>query len=167
MCIVNVNVLWMHISLGTDSRRTVVAVVSVVALPMILDQIVDSFHSLVLSGVCEAPVTLKHHEAWMGWWLCRLRLNLITIHSAQLLYRPRQDTSDDVMMLHDPALDVVECLEIGVCVCSMFRSNYCLSTAAVCLLVAVERVKAPGRCLEPESVEPQSNMGTTVSTATV
>lgn len=50
----------MHISCWTDSRLSVVGIVSVVDLPMILDQIVDSFHSLALSGLREAPVTVKH-----------------------------------------------------------------------------------------------------------
>ena len=39
----------------------------------------------------------------------------------------------------------------------------------VCVLSlgTVERGRAPGRCLEPENVEPQGSMGTGVSTAEV
>lgn len=44
-----------------------VFIVSVVDLPMILDQIVDSFHSTALSGLWEAPVTLKYYAAGTGW----------------------------------------------------------------------------------------------------
>lgn len=46
-------------------------------------------------------------------------------------------------------------------------SPICLSTAVrLCVFLGtVERVKAPGRCLDPESVEPQSSMATGVSTA--
>lgn len=36
---------------------------TVVDLPMMLEQIVDSCHSLVLSGLHEAPVTPEPHQA--------------------------------------------------------------------------------------------------------
>lgn len=49
----------MNKSCGTDSRLSVVAIVTVADLPVMLDQIVDSCHSLALSGLCEAPVTVK------------------------------------------------------------------------------------------------------------
>lgn len=45
----------------------------------------------------------------------------------------------------------------------LLHSNYC-ATAVCVFLGTVERGKAQGRCLEPESVEPQSSMGTGVST---
>lgn len=38
---------------------SVVTIVTVADLPMMAGQIMDSCHSLVLSGLCEAPVTLK------------------------------------------------------------------------------------------------------------
>lgn len=41
-----------------DSGLSVVTIVAVADLPMMLDQIVDSCHSLVLSGLREDPVTL-------------------------------------------------------------------------------------------------------------
>ncbi len=50
--------------------------------------------------------------------------------------------------------------------CYLHSTCYCTGLY-VCVLGAVERSKAPGRCLEPESVEPQSSMGTGVSTAEV
>ena len=59
----------MYNSCGTDTRLSVVAIVSVVDQPMILHQIGDSFHSLALSGLCEAPVTLKHYCTWARWCL--------------------------------------------------------------------------------------------------
>lgn len=46
-------------------------------------------------------------------------------------------------------------------------ADYCLNTTAVCVCVClgtVEKGKAPGRCSEPEAVEPQCTMGTVVST---
>ena len=41
---------------------SVVAIVTVADIPMMLDQIVDSCHTFMPSGLCEAPVTLKHRR---------------------------------------------------------------------------------------------------------
>lgn len=91
---------------------------TVVDLPMMLDQMVDSCHSLVLSGLREAPVTPEPHQATYD----RSILCLVTSESVT-----------------DPSL--------------------------LLLLGNAEKSKATVRCLDPENVEPQSSMGTVVSSA--
>lgn len=68
-------------SCGTDRGLSAVAIVTVADLPVMLDQIVDSCHSLALSGLCEAPVTEK------------LKLGQGDAHGAPPS-GPRQGTSD-------------------------------------------------------------------------
>lgn len=67
----------MNKSCGTDSGLSAVAIVTVADLPVMLDQIVDSCHSLALSGLCEAPVTVK-----------------LKLGQGDAPRRPRQGTSD-------------------------------------------------------------------------
>lgn len=101
----------------------------------------DSCHSLVLSGLCEAPVTLKQ------------------IHGQGDAYRP----SSILLWGHVRIPQIIFSSVTSTCIPSVKMHKLCVCVC-VCL-GTVERGKAPGRCLEPESLEPQNRIVTGVSMA--
>lgn len=97
----------------------VVTMEMVADLPMLLDQIMDSCHSLVLS--------------------CR--------HEALVTSEPPQTNYDSSIL------------------CLVTPVKVCVWLSVLLVLGNADKSKTPACCLDPENVEPQSSMGTAVSTA--
>ncbi len=113
----------------TDRWQSVCGRHSYVAyLPVILDQIVDSCHSSALSGLCEAPVTLKRFDAWAG--RCRPASSCGTTSGHR---------QDNLVLCHLSLYPICVCsppnfrsLTSDVIMSHVLHSDYCTNAVCVC-----------------------------------